>query len=53
MPSFIFRYHERTKHAFHRYAPAPGYLDWNTQPDPFRTYAGAPRVRLALTPPAP
>ena len=41
-------YHERTKHQLHRYARSPGYLDWATQPNPFRTYAGAPRVSLPL-----
>jgi SagB-type dehydrogenase family enzyme len=44
----VCRYHQRTKHHLHRYAPAPGHLDWATQPDPFRTYAGAPRVELPL-----
>ena len=39
-------YHERTKHRPDRYAASLGYLDWATQPDPFRTYAGAPRVML-------
>lgn len=33
-------YHERTKHHFHRYAASPGYMDWATQPDPFRRYIG-------------
>ena len=41
-------YHERTKHHFHRYAAAQGYMDWATQPDPFRRYAGADLVRLPL-----
>jgi hypothetical protein len=41
-------YHQRTKHHLHRYARSPGYLDWATQPDPFRTYAGAPRIELPL-----
>jgi SagB-type dehydrogenase family enzyme len=41
-------YHERTKHHFHRYAASPGYMDWATQPDPFRRYAGADLVRLPL-----
>jgi SagB-type dehydrogenase family enzyme len=41
-------YHERTKHHFHRYAASPGYMDWATQPDPFRRYNGAPLVRLPL-----
>jgi SagB-type dehydrogenase family enzyme len=36
------RYHEATKHHFNRFARALGYLDWATQPDPFRRYRGAP-----------
>ncbi len=44
----ILEYHERSKHQLRRYAPGPGYLDWANQPDPFRTYAGAPRVTLPL-----
>ncbi|BAE49073.1 SagB/ThcOx family dehydrogenase [Paramagnetospirillum magneticum] len=43
-------YHVRTKHANRRYAPGPGFLDWETQPDPFRTFAGARRVALPLRP---
>src|SRR5436853_477399 len=35
------RYHERTKHHFHRFAAGPGGLDWANQPNPFRRYAGA------------
>src|SRR5262245_14894108 len=41
-------YHRRTKHHLHRYAASAGYLDWDTQPDPFRTYAGAPAFDLPL-----
>ncbi|MEK7866786.1 MAG: nitroreductase family protein [Planctomycetota bacterium] len=41
-------YHERSKHGPHGFAPGPGYLDWATQPDPFRRYAGAPVVKLPL-----
>jgi SagB-type dehydrogenase family enzyme len=41
-------YHERTKHHFRRYADGPGGLDWATQPDPFRTYAGSPQTPLPL-----
>jgi SagB-type dehydrogenase family enzyme len=36
----VLTYHEATKHHFHAYAPGPGHLDWATQPDPFRRYAG-------------
>jgi SagB-type dehydrogenase family enzyme len=42
-------YHERTKHHLQHFARSPGHLDWATQPDPFRTYRGAPRVELPLT----
>lgn len=41
-------YHERTKHHFQRYAAGPGGMDWATQPDPFRTFAGSPQLALPL-----
>jgi SagB-type dehydrogenase family enzyme len=44
----VVAYHERTKHHFHRYAAALGYMDWAQQPDPFRRYDGAPLVRLPI-----
>ena len=44
----VFAYHERTKHQPFRYAAALGYMDWATQPDPFRRFAGAPLIRLEL-----
>ena len=44
----VVAYHERTKHHFHRYAAALGYMDWATQPDPFRRYVGVDLVRLPL-----
>jgi len=44
----VVAYHERTKHHFHRYAASLGYMDWATQPDPFRRYVGADLVRLPL-----
>ena len=47
----VMRYHERTKHHFHRFAPGPGALDWANQPDPFRRYAGAPLTRLPILAP--
>jgi SagB-type dehydrogenase family enzyme len=40
------RYHDRTKHHFGRFARSLGYLDWATQPDPFRRYHGAPLIEL-------
>ena len=44
----VLRYHGRSTHHPGRYAPGPGFLDWANQPDPFRTYAGAPIVELPL-----
>ncbi len=44
----VVAYHERTKHHFHRYAAALGYMDWATQPNPFRRYVGADMVHLPL-----
>ncbi len=45
-------YHQVTKHQVQRFAPGPGYLDWDTQPDPFRRYAGASLIGLDKVPPA-
>jgi SagB-type dehydrogenase family enzyme len=41
-------YHQQTKHHLDRYARSLGYLDWATQPDPFRIFKGAVRVELPL-----
>ncbi|MBF0426201.1 MAG: nitroreductase family protein [Magnetococcales bacterium] len=41
-------YHQRSKHQPQRYAAGPGQLDWESQPNPFRRYAGAPVVSLPL-----
>lgn len=41
-------YHQQTKHQRYRYARSLGYLDWATQPDPFRTFQGAPVIELPL-----
>jgi SagB-type dehydrogenase family enzyme len=41
-------YHQCTKHHLYRYARAPGHLDWASQPDPFRAYAGASTAPLPL-----
>jgi len=42
----VFDYHQATKHRFEAYASGPGFLDWATQPDPFRRYAGARLIGL-------
>jgi len=39
-------YHDQTKHHFNRFARSLGYLDWATQPDPFRRFAGTDVVDL-------
>jgi SagB-type dehydrogenase family enzyme len=44
----VVAYHERTKHHFHRFAASLGYMDWATQPNPFRRYVGTDLVRLPL-----
>ncbi|MFA6242372.1 MAG: SagB/ThcOx family dehydrogenase [Candidatus Hydrogenedentales bacterium] len=41
-------YHNATKHHFNRYARSLGYLDWATQPNPFRRYEGAQCIPLPL-----
>jgi SagB-type dehydrogenase family enzyme len=46
--SAVQSYHERTKHHLNQYARSPGYLNWATQPDPFRTFQGAERIELPL-----
>ncbi len=43
----IIAYHEASKHHYRASAPGPGYLDWATQPDPFRRYTGAQVLPLA------
>ena len=45
------RYHQITKHHVHRFAHGPGYMDWDTQPDPFRRYLGASLIGLDKVPP--
>jgi SagB-type dehydrogenase family enzyme len=47
------RYHDGTKHHFHRFARSLGYLDWDSQPSGFRAFAGAPVIHLFPSPDAP
>ena len=42
----IFKYHNDSKHGYHGFAPGPGYLDWKSQPDPFRRYEGTDNIPL-------
>ncbi|MBU0632281.1 SagB/ThcOx family dehydrogenase [bacterium] len=46
--NLIHKYHEQTKHQPNRYASSLGYMDWATQPDPFRSYKGAKKIELPL-----
>ena len=46
---FAIAYHNRTKHHFREYARSLGYLDWATQPNPFRRFDGAPFDLLPRT----
>ena len=46
----IFRYHQSSKHSYHSFAPGPGYLDWDSQPYPFRRYEGAEAIPLKKFP---
>ncbi len=45
----IFTYHNETKHSTRRYARSLGYMDWSTQPDPFRSYTGTQKISLPLS----
>ena len=49
----LFSYHQATKHTYDSVRTGARYLDWANQPDPFRTYAGAPLITLAPQPPFP
>jgi len=44
----VLAYHARTKHSLKRYAAGPETLDWDTQPNPFREFAGCVRTELEL-----
>ena len=49
----VHRYHDGTKHHFHRFARSLGYLDWASQPSPFRSFDGAREIPLCPRPGAP
>ncbi len=46
-------YHDRSKHMPGRFAASLGYMDWESQPDPFRRFEGARSFALALEPVGP
>jgi SagB-type dehydrogenase family enzyme len=49
----VHRYHDGTKHNYGAFARSLGYLDWASQPRPFRAFAGAPFFPLFPDPSAP
>jgi SagB-type dehydrogenase family enzyme len=46
----LFAYHQATKHTYHSVRTNARYLDWHNQPDPFRSYEGAPSIDLPSEP---
>ena len=44
--NLILKYHERTKHQMYNMARSSGYLDWDNQPNPFRHYQAADKIKL-------
>jgi SagB-type dehydrogenase family enzyme len=46
----LFAYHQATKHTYHSVRANAHYLDWSNQPNPFRTYEGAPITVLTPEP---
>ncbi len=48
LPKDIRGYHQRVKHAPNRYALGPAFLDWTSQPSPYRLFAGSKQILLPL-----
>ncbi|WP_457561283.1 SagB/ThcOx family dehydrogenase [Caminibacter sp.] len=42
-------YHLQTRHFPNRFAKSLGYLDWENQPSPYKSYYKAPKVPLKIT----
>ncbi|CAA6824515.1 MAG: FIG00443271: hypothetical protein [uncultured Sulfurovum sp.] len=45
----VYTYHDETKHRQEQYARSLGYMDWATQPDPYRSYAETQKTKLPLS----
>ncbi|MDP6924611.1 MAG: hypothetical protein R2568_04290 [Candidatus Scalindua sp.] len=45
----VIEYHERTKHLPNRPTNSAGYLDWATEPNPFRSYEGTSSIQLPFS----
>jgi SagB-type dehydrogenase family enzyme len=46
----LFGYHHATKHSYESVRTNARFLDWHNQPDPFRSYEGAPLITLPAEP---
>ncbi|MGA8221936.1 MAG: SagB/ThcOx family dehydrogenase [Candidatus Acidiferrales bacterium] len=46
----LFGYHHATKHSYDSVRTNARFLDWHNQPDPFRSYEGAPLITLPAEP---
>jgi SagB-type dehydrogenase family enzyme len=46
----LFAYHHLTKHTYDSVRTNARFLDWHNQPDPFRSYEGAPLITLPAEP---
>ena len=42
----VISYHRRTKHSLQQYAKSPASLDWEDQPNGFRTFTGCEMIKL-------
>ncbi len=45
----VYTYHDETKHRQEQYAKSLGYMDWATQPNPYRSYAETQKTKLPLS----
>jgi len=45
----VYTYHNETKHSQLQYAKSLGYMDWATQPNPYRSYADTQKTELPLS----
>ena len=45
----VYTYHNNTKHSQKRYARSLGYMDWATQPNPYRTYSDTKKTQFPLS----
>ena len=45
----VYNYHNETKHSNQKYAKSLGYMDWATQPNPYRNYIDSKQTILPLS----